>query len=167
MEVALSTVLLLSACLLLRSFAALIDVNPGVTVRNLITARIALPPNEYKTDSSIHSFYQRLTQSLNRLPGVEAAGVVSTLPVTPEDNNNPVTAGDRAAPPIMEWAMVHIHIASSGYFRAAGIPLKDGQAFEERASQAPGVMISENLAHRLWPGQSAVGRPLEFYSRAS
>jgi putative ABC transport system permease protein len=164
-EVALSTVLLLSACLLLRSFATLLNVNPGVKVQNLSTARVALSPNQYKTDPAIHSFYKRLVQTVSTLPGVEAAGVVSTLPVTPEDNNDPVTAGDRAEPPLTEWPMVHIHIASSGYFRAAGIALDDGSVFEERNGQAAGILISKNLADQLWPRQSAVGRPLEFYSK--
>ncbi len=163
-EVALSTVLLLAAGLLLRSFIAVLDVNPGVSVRNLVTARINLPPNKYKTDANIHSFYERLAKKVGYLPGVEAAGTVSTLPVTPGDNNNPVIAGDRVVPPITQWPIVHIHSASSGYFRAAGIPIRQGRSFEPRDRKTLEVVISDNLAARLWPGESAVGRPLLFYS---
>jgi predicted permease len=162
-EVALSTVLLLAAGLLLRSFVAMLDVDPGVNTRNLLTARINLPPNQYKTDSSIHSFYERLVERVNYLPGVEAAGTVSTLPITPEDNNNPVIAGDRAAPPIAQWPIVHIHSASGGYFKAAGIVVEEGRPFEPRDGKTMEVVISSNLAARLWPGVSAVGRPLEFF----
>lgn len=162
-EVALSTVLLLAACLLLRSFVAVLDVNPGVSVRNLLTARINLPPNKYKTDSNIHSFCERVVKSVSYLPGVEGVGTVSTLPITPEDNNNPVIAGDRPAPPLSQWPIVHIHSASSGYFRAAGIPIKEGRAFEPRDGNRLEAVISDNLAARLWPRDSAVGRPLMFY----
>lgn len=165
-EVALSTVLLLSACLLLRSFATLLDVNPGVSVRNLVTARVNAPVNNYKTDAALDSFYRRVTDKVSRLPGVEVAGVVSTLPVTPEDNNNPVSAGDRAAPPLPQWQMAHIHAASPDYFKAAGIPTRQGSIFSRRNGGAAGVIISDTLASRLWPGKSAVGRTLRFYSGA-
>lgn len=163
-EVALSTVLLLTAGLLLRSFITLLDVSPGVRVDNLLTARINLPPNTYHADTAIHSFYRGLVDKVRALPGVEAAGTVSTLPITPEDNNNPATAGDRAAPPVTQWPIIHTHSASSGYFQAAGIPLKEGRPFEERDGSALETVISANLAGRLWPGQSALGRPLRLYS---
>jgi predicted permease len=162
-EVALSTVLLLTAGLLLRSFIAILDVNPGVNVRNLWTARINLPPNKYQANSITYSFCERLVERVSNLPGVEAAGLVSTLPIAPEDNNNPVTAADRAAPPITQWPIVHIHSASNGYFRAAGIPVKEGRPFEPRDGTTTEVMISSNLAARLWPGERAVGHPLKFY----
>jgi len=162
-EVALSTVLLLASGLLLRSFVAILDVNPGIQVQHLLTARINLPPNEYQKNSDLYSFYKRLIEKVSALPGVEAAGTVSTIPLTPEDNNNPVAAGDRAAPPIAQWPMCHLHSTSSGYFKAAGIPTRAGRPFEERDGQALEVVISDNLAARLWPGESAIGRPLRFY----
>ncbi|MBV8550093.1 MAG: ABC transporter permease [Acidobacteriaceae bacterium] len=166
-EVALSTVLLLSAGLLLRSFVAILDVSPGVRVEHLLTAGIKLPPDKYNKVADIHSFYRSLVEKVSSLPGVTAAGTVSTLPVRPEDNNNPITAGDRAVPPVTQWAMSHIHSASGGYFRAAGIPVKAGRAFEERDGKALEAVISENLAARLWPGESAIGRPLKLYAARS
>lgn len=162
-EVALSTVLLLACGLLLRSFVAILDVNPGIRVQHLLTARINLPPNEYQKNSELYSFYKRLIEKVSALPGVEAAGTVSIVPLTPEDNNNPVWAGDRAAPPVTQWPMTHVHSASIGYFKAAGIPTREGRPFEERDGQALEVVISDNLAARLWPGESAIGRPLRFY----
>jgi predicted permease len=54
--------------------------------------------------------------------------------------------------------------ASSGYFRAAGIPLKYGRIFEQRDGAAREVLISSNLASYLWPHDSAVGRPIRIYT---
>jgi predicted permease len=163
-EVALSTVLLLTAGLLMRSFAAILSVNPGIRVQNLLTLRINLPPDRYHQGKYIASFYKRLSEQVDALPGVKAAGVISDLPLTGENNNNPATAGDRAAPPLSQWQMTNYRSASKMYFQAAGIQLKEGRTFDERDGDTTEVMISENLARRLWPEESAVGRPLRIYS---
>ncbi len=162
-EVALSTVLLLAAGLLLRSFVAILGVDPGLEVQHLLTVRINLPPDKYRHDSEIFSFYQRLSQRVKSMPGVEAAGLISDLPLTGENNNNPATAGDRAAPPVTQWPMTNYRFASSEYFKAAGIPLRAGRSFAERDGKIPEVVISENLASRLWPHETAVGRPVKLY----
>ncbi len=163
-EVALSTVLLLTAGLLLRSFAAILDVNPGMNIQHVLTARINLPPDRYRQGKDIASFYKRLSEQVSTLPGVKAAGLISDLPLTGENNNNPATAGDRPAPPLTQWQMTNYRAANKTYFNAAGIPLKEGRTFSERDGDTTEVMISANLAERLWPGQSAVGRPLRIYS---
>jgi predicted permease len=163
-EVALSTVLLLTAGLLMRSFAAILGVNPGMKVENLLTLRINLPPDRYQQGKNIASFYRSLREQVSSLPGVKSAGLISDLPLTGENNNNPVTAGDRPAPPITQWQLTNYRSASKTYFQAAGIQLKEGRPFDERDGDTTEVMISENLAGRLWPGQSAVGRPLRVYN---
>ncbi len=162
-EVALSTALLLMTGLLLRSFETVLAVDPGMNVQQLLTARIKLPPAKYKQASAIDSFYKRLTTQASSLPGVIAAGVVSDLPLTTENNNDLATAGDRAAPPLTQWPITNERYASSDYFKAAGIPVKEGSAFEQRDGANADVMISANLAATLWPKGSAVGRPLKIY----
>ena len=166
LEVSLSTVLLLTAGLFLRSFVAALDVDPGLNANNLLTVDIKPPPENYRSDVSVSSFYQRLLEQTKVLPGVKGTGVVSQLPVTPGENSsenpdNPVTAGDRPTPPITQWPMANYRYASAGYFQAAGIPLKTGRTFIERVGDTREVIISENLAQRLWPGQDAIGRPLK------
>jgi hypothetical protein len=59
--------------------------------------------------------------------------------------------------------MTNYRFASRDYFRAVGIPVRDGRIFEERDGTASEVVISANLAAQLWPGQSAVGRPIKMY----
>jgi putative ABC transport system permease protein len=166
-EVTLSTVLLLAAGLLLRNFVAILGVNPGLDVQNLLTVGISLPPEKYQADANIASFYQQLLAEANVLPGVKSTGVISVLPVTPDDNHNPVTAGDRALPPITEWSLTQYRYASSKYFQAVGIPFKHGRSFTESIGDTREVIISENLADHLWPGQDAVGRPLKIHGNRS
>jgi predicted permease len=106
-EVALSTVLLLTAGLLIRSFAAILGVNPGMKVENLLTLRINLPPDRYQQGKDVASFYKRLCEQASSLPGVKAASLISDLPLTGENNHNPATAGDRPAPPVTQWQMTN------------------------------------------------------------
>ncbi len=162
-EVALSCVLLLTTGLLLRSFVTILGVSPGVNVRGLLTVRITLPPEKYREQAQKFSFYERLKQKVNALPGVESAGYVSDLPMTGENNNNPAMAADRPTPPLTQWPITNYRYASSDYFRTALIPLKEGRAFEQRDGSAREVMISANLAALLWPHNSAAGRPLKLY----
>ncbi len=163
LEVALSTVLLLSAGLLVRSFAAILRVNPGTDVQHVLTMRINLPPEKYQQDARIHSFYCELQNKASSIPGVRAAGLVSDLPLTGENNENPVSAGDRAAPPLTEWQLTNYRSASTAYFKAAGIPLQAGSVFKEHAGDITEVVISENVAARLWPHESAIGKPLRIF----
>ena len=162
-EVTLSTVLLLSAGLLLRSFVNILGVNPGLNIQHLLTVRIDLPPEKYRRDTDVSSFYSRLLDGIRVLPGVEGAGLVSDLPLAGENNNNPATAADRPMPPVTQWPMTNSRYASSEYFKTAGIPFRNGRSFVEREGDTREVVISENLAARLWPGQTAVGRPLQIY----
>ncbi|MBV9266242.1 MAG: ABC transporter permease [Acidobacteriaceae bacterium] len=162
-EIALSTVLLLTSGLLLRSYIAILNVDPGLDVHNQLTVRIDLPPQKYREQTQMFTFYQRLLERVLVLPGVQAAGYVCDLPLTGENNNNPVTAADRPIPPLTQWAMTNYRFASSSYFRAAGIPLKSGRVFEQRDGAAREVLISSNLAERLWPGESPIGRPVKLY----
>ena len=162
-EVTLSTVLLLSAGLLLRSFVTILGVDPGLNIQHLLAVRINLPPEKYHRDSDVSSFYSRLLDEVKGLPGVEGAGLVSDLPLTGENNTNPATAADRPIPPVTQWPMTNWRYASSEYFKTAGIAFKDGRLFTKREGDTREVVISDNLAARLWPGQSAVGRPLKIY----
>ncbi len=162
-EVALSTVLLLSAGLLVRSFISILDVNPGLNIQHLLTVKVDLPPETYRKDENIHAFYRRVQDRVRALPGVESAGVISGLPLNGDNNSNPVSAGDRAAPPLPEWSMTDQRWASPSYFRAAGIPLLQGRIFAENDSKGQEAVITETLAARLWPSENPVGRPLRGY----
>jgi putative ABC transport system permease protein len=162
-EVALSTVLLLSGGLLLRSFVKILNVNPGLQVRGLLTVRIDLPPDKYRDQTHRYSLYRQVKERVAAMPGVEAVGYVSDLPVTGENNNNPATAGDRPIPPLPQWPLTNYRYASADYFKAAGIPLNSGRVFEDRESKSNEVILSANLAAQLWPDQNAIDRPLRIY----
>src|SRR5260370_36681673 len=81
-EVALSLLLLVSATLLIRSFAKLASTNIGFSPKNLLTFRVRLPESRYSQDQDITSFFEQLENLASALPGAKSAGMINLLPLS-------------------------------------------------------------------------------------
>jgi putative ABC transport system permease protein len=152
-EVALAIVLLVGAGLLIRSFAKLLDVDPGYRPENLLTARIALPPR-YSDNSRRAQFYEQILQRLAALPGVASVGATSHLPLLGYNLGAMLSVEGRAP------LDVPISSVNPDYFRTMGIGLRAGRLLNDRDTQdAPSVtVLSETLARRLFPNQDPIGK---------
>ena len=159
-EVAIALVVLAGAGLLMRSLWRLQEVDLGFRTERVLTLQLYLSPTRYGDPAARAAYIQRLVESLRRVPGVEAAGAVSGLPLSevqalidavPE--GLVLRAGE--ASPVVDWRP-----AGPDYFRAMGIPLRQGRAFtdSDHAQAAPVAIVDESYARRYWPGQSALGR---------
>ncbi|MET0645739.1 MAG: ABC transporter permease [Pyrinomonadaceae bacterium] len=159
-EVALSLILLVGAGLMIRSFWKLQNVDPGFEVGNALAMSVGLSPDRYSDPQQQLAFHDRVLEQLRALPGVVSAGSTTTLPLTGGGSKQPFTIEGRPAPPVSEQPLAQTRYVSPDYFRATGIPLKQGRAFEERDREgAPQVVIiSEAMARRFWPGQNPVGQ---------
>src|SRR4029450_12619873 len=80
-EVALSLVLLAGAGLLIRSFVALQNVNPGMRTDGVLTTRVTLPSVRYREDRAIYGFYNDAIARIAAVPGVESVAGVTFLPM--------------------------------------------------------------------------------------
>jgi predicted permease len=151
-ELALSVVLLAGAGLLIKSFLRLQAVNPGFEAENALAVRLSLPKAQYPNRSAVTAFYEKLRPRLESLPGVEAVGFVSALPLSGVLHSIPFTIEGRATTPD-EAQRADYRVVDAGYFRALKIPLIAGREFNERdAAETPSVaLISQNLARRHWP----------------
>jgi predicted permease len=153
-EVALSVVLLAATGLLMRTFTALLRVNPGFTAENALT--FTTTPGGYKFAHSVQS-------KLLEIPGVESASASSHLPLdsnyanwydgyykegAPPEDQNTNLADDRSILP--------------GYFQTIGATLISGRDFNESddAAHQHVAIIDDELAAREWPGQSALDKKL-------
>src|SRR5260221_12430530 len=81
-EVALSLLLLVSATLLIRSFAKLASTSLGFSPKNLLTFRVRLPESRYPRDQDIISFFKQLEERVSGLPGAKSAGMINLLPLS-------------------------------------------------------------------------------------
>jgi putative ABC transport system permease protein len=159
-EMAIAVVLLIGAGLILRSFAALLSVNPGFSGDQVLTMQVSIPMERYQAVEAREAFWGRAFEALKNVPGIEDVGVAAVTPLTGnnwtvpfERADQPVPAGQR--PPDVGW-----QAASGGYFRAMQIPLKAGRVFgaEDNPRSPQVVIISEAVATRFFAGENAVGR---------
>jgi putative ABC transport system permease protein len=160
-EIAFSLVLLIGAGLLIKSFLRLQAVNPGFEAGNALAIRLSLPKAQYSNRAAVTAFYEKLRPRLESLPGVEAVGFVSALPLSGTMFSIPFTIEGRATSPD-EAHRADYRVVSAGYFRALKIPLIAGREFNEydTAQTASVALISQNLARLHWPEGSPLGARL-------
>ncbi len=158
-EVASAVILLVGAGLILRSFSALLAVDPGFDRRDVTTIAMQVPAGRYNAPEARHAFYGQLMPALQALPGVERVGAAAVVPLTGNNWTSPFERVDRPVPPGQRPPDIGWQQASRGYFEALRIPLKAGRHFEPSDVGGPGVVIvSEAVVRRFFdPGESAVG----------
>ena len=158
-EMAVALVLLIGAVLLVRSFAELRGVDPGYRIERVLTAEVRLPTATYAGQPEVTGFFHQLLEQIAALPGVEAAGAVSNLPLATDLGDLNFDIEGRETPssevsPKADWQTV-----TPGYFRAMDIALVRGRGIEASDdARAPGVVvINETAATRYWPGENPIG----------
>jgi predicted permease len=161
-EISLALVLLTGAGLMVRSFAALHQVRLGFEPAHALTARLTLPRRRYPTDTAQLALFRGVEARIASLPGVTAVGAISYLPLSGQQSSNGFNVEGR--PPAEPGAepVGDMRAVTPGYFKAMGIAIKAGRGLEDAdiASSAAVGVVSETLARRFWPTESAVGHYL-------
>ena len=159
-EVALALVLLVGAGLLLRSFVRLLDRSPGFDASRTITMRISLPQARYGGDGQRAQFLDRFFQQVDALPGVQASGAISFLPLTGLGAATSMQIVGQPVPPQGQEPVTDVRVITHGYLKTMGVPLLKGRLFNEQdASDAKGrVVINETMALKHWPGEDPIGK---------
>ncbi len=137
----------------------ILQVDPGFRPEGVLTMRIALPDAKYSKPEQISSFYRDLLGRIQGLPGVDAAGAVSALPLT--GNFSGTTTVDTKEVPMEDTTPeADQRLVTPGYFKAMGIPLIRGRDFsdDDSASSPPVAIVDETLAQTYWPHEDPVGK---------
>jgi predicted permease len=161
-EIALSAVLLTGAGLLVRTVGQLLDEDVGFRAEGVLTAEIALPGSRYATPEDRARFWDALLERARALPGVEAAGLLSHIPLTGDTNGSFEIVGRDF--PEGEGPHGKKRFAGPGTFEAMGIPVLRGRGFlqADRRDEPEVAVISRTLAERWWPGEDPLGRRIRF-----
>jgi len=161
-EVAIALVLLISAGLLIQSFARLGRVQSGVRAERLLTARVSLPDVAYPKNENVIAFYDQLLTRIRAIPGVESASTIVPLPLT---GSNMVTSFDIQERPLPEGQRpgAPVRIIATDYFKTMGIPVRQGRIFDERdqLNSAPVVIVNERFAQKFFPGENVIGKRIQ------
>ncbi len=167
-QIALATMLVVGAALLLQGFGRLQRVPLGFESGNVLTARLSLPRTGYPDPARSAQFYERILATLQGSEQVQAAAIATSAPFGPGVRTS-FQATDRSdltrGRTLTEGAAVHV--VSGDYFRVLDVPLLTGRPFSER--DAPGStdvgVVSQRLARMLWPDTNPLGQTLEWNGR--
>ena len=167
-QVALSLVLLVGSGLLIRSFSLLRSVDPGFRVDNILTATVSLPSDGYREPERRVQFFEQLKESIEALPSVESASMVSRFPIVQAGGNYAIWSPERPPETLQDapgWA--DFRIVLPGYFGTMEIPLVEGRVLDrtDDLGAPPVVVLTRTAANLVYPDESAVGRQLAVDSR--
>ncbi|HEY6894380.1 MAG TPA: ADOP family duplicated permease [Rhodanobacteraceae bacterium] len=166
-QTALTTVLLVGAGLLGRSFLALVAIDPGFDADSAMSIQLSRPwTRDPVAAASTAQRYEALIASLRALPGVTAVGGANALPLSDDGANGAFWDGSVTdiahAPKPIGYA--EFRVASTDYFKAAGIRLLAGRAFDDR-DRADGeqvAVISAAAAHATWGDADPIGQRIQY-----
>jgi putative ABC transport system permease protein len=163
-EIALATVVLVAAGLLLRSFARLTSVHPGFEVQHVLKADVSLPRAQYATPREWTRFSDELLSRLQSEPGLRDSALVVPRPIADRCVTLSFEIVGRPAESASASQTADYVSVSPDYFRVMAIPLLAGRVFERRdAASAPRVaIVSRALARGYFPNQDPLGRRLRF-----
>ncbi|MGA3242369.1 MAG: ABC transporter permease [Bryobacteraceae bacterium] len=162
-QMALSVVLLIGASLLVESFRNLRLVNPGFNPHNALTMNVNLPPGKYPDGPRRAQFFEDVVKRLKAIPGVRSAVASFVLPMNLRVFS-PILADGQPNVPPGQRPLAIWNGATPGYFQTFGIPLLRGRDFTwADDGKAPRVaIVSQSLARRFWPNETALGKHLTF-----
>ena len=159
-QVAFAFMLLIGAGLLLASFQRVLAVRPGFDATHVLTGRVSPPSSSYKENPQLIAFWNQLVDRVRRLPGVQAAGITTNIPLGGDFSDSVILAEGYAMSPGESLISPYQSSVSPGYFEAMTIPLKRGRLFaasdDERAPKV--LIIDERLAAHFWKNVDPVGR---------
>jgi putative ABC transport system permease protein len=162
-QLAAATTLLIGAGLLLASYRRLAHAAPGFDADHLVTMRLALNGARYPP-AARRALAARLEEGLAALPGVAAAGLVSTAPLATDGLAEPFTLGGASAAGCREALAAEWRVVTPGAFTALGLRRVAGRLLgpADRDAAHPAVVVDATLAARCWPGSSPLGRHLQW-----
>jgi putative ABC transport system permease protein len=164
-QVALSLVLLVSAALLVQSFARVLAVDHGFDPRGLLAVRLDLPRGAYPDGPAQIAFYDRAIARLAAVPGVIAAAGTTGQPAAADVTTYSFSIENRPSKnPSGREHPVPLQAITADYFATMRIPLRAGRTFtaEDRAGRPSVLVINEALARRHWPAGDALGKRIAF-----
>jgi putative ABC transport system permease protein len=150
--------LLVGAGLLIRSVQRLSNVDPGFNASHVLASNVALPFSKYGSTPASARFYDQLLAKVQSQPGVQSAGLVSTLPFTDFDTVGfEVEGRPRGSGPGLETDR---YVVSPDYLRTMQIPLKSGRQITDADVEGamPVFLVNETMARQVWPGEDAIGK---------
>ncbi|QNI33880.1 ABC transporter permease [Alloacidobacterium dinghuense] len=160
-ETALALLLLVGSGLLLRSFAHMLETDPGFQPQHTLTAHLSLPQNDYSSQEKIDRFYAELLRRLSTLPQVRYTAASSNIPVIGINSDRNFVPEGYTGRNNRTWLSTSNYFIVGAYFSAMRIPLLRGRylnASDDLADAPVVAVVSESLVRMVWPGKNPIGK---------
>jgi predicted permease len=159
-EVALAVVLVVATGLMTRTFFRMLQVDPGFQPEHVLTFQLSLPAIKYPDAARQARFYGDVRAKLQALPGVDAVGIVETIPMAGSTEATGLRFPGRPAADGKNRGFSNYTVASPGYLRAVGTTLVRGRDFldSDDANAPPVTIINATMARKYWPDEDPIGR---------
>jgi putative ABC transport system permease protein len=161
-EIALSFVLFIGAGLLVKSFRQLTAVPPGFDPHGVLTARVALPLDQYQSVEQQRAFFEQLVERLKALPGVISAGATASIPLRGNVMISTVQLEGQAPTDFTTGNIptTRMNAVTPGYFAALRVPLIEGRLLDERdGANAPNaVVVNQAFVRQFFEKQDPIGK---------
>jgi predicted permease len=158
-QIALAMTLLVSAGMLGQTVLRLSSLGPGLNVRNLLVARVALSSATLADPQQARAAWREILDRVRSVPSVKAAAIIDTVPMREGSNAIPYSTTP-AIPPAGEAPRVLANCTVPDYLKVAGLPLRAGRFLtdQDRFGTEPVVVIDEVMAREAFPGQNPIGK---------
>jgi predicted permease len=164
LEVTLSTMLLVTAGLLVQSYQRQQHLSPGFNPHGVLTMTIALPEYRYGEPAAQRRFFEQAAERIARLPGVQSAGFVNVLPFSTYNRGGRFVVEGRPAPEPGREPSADFRIATPDYLRTMQIRIVRGRPLTagDRADSRRVAMVNEQLAREIFSGEDPTIHHLRF-----
>jgi putative ABC transport system permease protein len=162
-ELAFALMLLVGSGLLARSMVRLLNVDTGFDPNNLLTLEFNANGARYDSARFVYDHHDKVREAVRNLPGVLGVGVVNQLPLGGNADSYGVTAKDKPPANREDVPFGSRYNVSADYLQTMGIRVLEGRAFtreEERDTVNRVALVSQSLARRIWPNESAIGKQI-------
>ena len=160
LEIALAMLLLVASGLLLRSFAKMLETDPGFQSQHVLTASFSLPVHDYPTQQKADEFYSELQRRIEALPGVAAVGFSTDIPIIGQNGGRLITAEGHVRSAGEGFLIASTYLVQGNYFQTLHIPLIRGRFFDardERAGAPLVAIIGQSFAEQYFHGKDPIG----------
>lgn len=159
-EVALATVLLVAAGLMIRTFLGMVNIDPGFDHRNVLSVQVTLPQDRYGEAHQVNQFFNRLSDRVGALPGVQSIAATSSLPLSGGTATALITVEGRSGVDVGGIPTAAGRVVTPDYFRTMAIPVLQGRDFSpgDVLDGQPVVIVNRTMVRRFWSGEDPLGR---------
>lgn len=159
-QVALALVLVIAAGLLIRTFYSMLSAGMGFNPTRVLTFQISLPPTKYPDVAHMTDAYQKALRAVQALPGVDAAGLVSEVPMGGATDSSVLRIQGHEKVEGQQDPFANYSFTSPGYFSAIGTPLLRGRDFtdSDTLDREHVAIINSTMAAKYWPGEDPIGK---------